>query len=73
MQPIFVKWYNEELTNNQEHQALLGKTDNSLDDNENKCSSTLGELNFHKEQDILQESGGVNISDTVKKKITEKT
>ena len=68
VQPISVKWCNEEVTNNQEHQALQGKTDNSLDDNENKCSSSLGELNSHKEQDIHQECGGVNISDTVNKK-----
>ena len=62
-----MKLCNEEVTNNQEHQALRGKTDNNLEDNENKCNSTLGELNSHKEQDIHQESGGVNILDTVYK------
>jgi hypothetical protein len=45
---------------------LWGKIDS--EDNENKCSITLGELNSHKEQDIHQESGGVNISDTGNKK-----
>jgi hypothetical protein len=68
VQPISMKWCNEEVTNNQEHQALQGKTDNNLEDNKNKCNSTLGDLNFHKEQDIHHESGGVNISDTVNKK-----
>jgi hypothetical protein len=63
-----MKWCNEEVTNNQEHQALWGKTDYNLEDNENKCSNTLGELNSHKEKDIHQGSGGVNISDTVNKK-----
>jgi RNase P/RNase MRP subunit p30 len=71
VEPISVKWCNEEVTNNQEHQALPGKTDNNLEDSENKCGSTLGELNSHKEQNIHQESGGVTMLDTVKK-ITKK-
>jgi hypothetical protein len=68
VEPISMKRCNEEVTNNQKHQAFQGKTDNSLEDNENKCSSTFGELNSHKEQDIHQESGGLNISDTGNKK-----
>jgi len=67
VEPISMKWCNEEVTNNPKHQAFRGKTDNSLEDNENKCNSTLGELNSHKEQDIHQESGGVNILGTVYK------
>jgi hypothetical protein len=47
---------------------MWGKTDNNSENNENKCSSILGELNSHKEQDTHQESGGVNISDTRNKK-----
>ena len=47
---------------------MWGKTDNNLEDDESKCSCTLGELKSLKEQDIHQEGGGVNISDTVTKK-----
>jgi hypothetical protein len=68
VEPISMKWCNEVVTNNQEHQTLRGKTDINLEDNENKCNSTLGDFNFHKEQDIHHESGGVNILDTVNKK-----
>jgi len=67
VESVGVKWCNEEVTNNQEHQALRGKTDNNLEGNENNCYSTLGDLKSHGEQDIRQESGGVNISDTVNK------
>jgi hypothetical protein len=72
VEPISVKWCNEEVINNQEHQALPGKTYNNLEDYENKCSSTLGELNSHKEQDIHQESGCVNILATVNKKLPKR-
>jgi hypothetical protein len=68
VEPISMKWCNEEVTNNQEHRALWGKTDNNLEDDGSKCSSTFGELNSLKEQDIHQESSGVSISDTVNKK-----
>jgi hypothetical protein len=47
---------------------LWGKTDNNLEDDESKCSSTLGELNSIKGQDSHQENGGVNILDTVNKR-----
>jgi hypothetical protein len=67
VEPISVKWCNEEVTNNQKHQTLLGTTGNNLEDYENKCSGTLGELDSHKEKDIHQESGGVNILGTVNK------
>ena len=73
VEPISVKGCNDKVTNNQEHQALWGKTDNKFEDDESKCSSTLGELNSLKEQDIRQESGGVNISDTVNKKTPKRT
>jgi hypothetical protein len=51
VEPVSVKWCNEEVTNNQECHALWGKTDNNLEDDESKCSSTLGELNFLNGQD----------------------
>jgi len=68
VEPISVKWSNEEVTNNQENQDLWGQAGNNLEDDESICTSTLGELNSLKEQDVHQESGGVNISDTVNKK-----
>jgi len=71
--PIRVKWSNEEVNNNQEHQVLWGKTNSTLKENESKCSNTSGELNSLKEQDIHQESGSENILDTVNKKTTKKT
>jgi len=49
-----MKLCNEEVTNNQEHQALRGKTDNNLEDNENNRSSTLGELNSHKNKTSIK-------------------
>ena len=73
VEPISVKWSNEEVTNNKEHLDLCGKTDNNLEGDESKYSSSLGELNSLKGEDIHQESGGENIADTMNKKITEKT
>ena len=68
VEPISVKWSNEEVTNNQEHQDLWGKTNCNLEENESKCSDTSGELNSLKEQYTHQESGSENISDIVNKK-----
>jgi hypothetical protein len=42
VEPISVKWCKEEETINQEHQVLQGKTDNNLEDEERKSSSTSG-------------------------------
>jgi len=66
--PSSIKWSNEEVNNNQEHQVLWGKTNSTLEENESKCSNTSGELNSLKEQDIHQESGSENILDIVNKK-----
>lgn len=65
VEPISMKWVNEIVTKNQEHQALQEKTKNNLEDKENKGNSTLGGKISHKNQGIKQESDGVNILDTV--------
>jgi len=44
VEPISGKWYTEEETDNQEHQAMQGKIDNNQEDENSECSSTSGVL-----------------------------
>jgi archaellum component FlaC len=68
VEPISVKWSNEEVNKNHEHQVLWGKTNSNLKVNESKCSNISGELNSLKEKDIHQEGGSENILDIVNRK-----
>ena len=60
VEPISGKWYNEEEPDNQEHQAVQGKTDNNPEDENSECSGT-GVLNTLEVQDVKQNCDCENI------------
>ena len=62
------KWYTEEETDNQEHQALQERIDNSPEDENSECNSTPGVLDTIKVQDAEQKCDCENILDIVNKK-----
>jgi len=66
--PISGKWYTEEETDNQEHQAMQGKIDNNPEDENSECSSTSGVLDTLKVQDPEQKCDCENNLDIVNKK-----
>jgi hypothetical protein len=68
VEPFSGKWYTEEETDNQEHQALQGKIDNSPEDENSECSSTSDVLDTLKVQDAEQKCECENILDIVNKK-----
>ena len=68
VEPISGKWYTEEETDNQEHQAKQGKIDNNPEDENSECSSTLGVLDTSKVQDVKQKCECENILYIVNKK-----
>jgi hypothetical protein len=68
VEPVIGKWYTEEKTDNQEHQAMQGKIDNNPEDEKSECSSTSGVLDTLKVQDAEQKCECKNILDIVNKK-----
>jgi hypothetical protein len=68
VEPISGKWYTEEETDNQEHQAMQGKIDNKQENENSGCSSTSGVLDALKVQDAEQKCECENILDIVNKK-----
>ena len=65
VEPISMKWVNEIVTKNQEHQALQERTKNISEDKENKGNGTLGGKISHINQVTTLERDGGNILDTV--------
>jgi hypothetical protein len=62
------KWYNDEETISQEHQAVQGKVGNNPEDEKSESSSTSGVLDTLKIQDVDQKCDCENILDIVNKK-----
>jgi hypothetical protein len=65
--PISVELYNEEVTGNQEHPALQGKTGNHSEEEESECSGTSSVLDTLKVQDSNQNCDCENSLDVVNK------
>ena len=68
MKLISGKWYNDEETISQEHQAVQGKVGNNPENEKSECSSTSGVLDTLKIQDANQKCDCENILDIVNQK-----
>ena len=67
MEPVSGKWYTEEEPDNEEHQAMQGKIDNSPEHENSECSGTSGVLNTLEVQDTEPKCDCENILDIVKR------
>jgi hypothetical protein len=63
--PISMKWYNDEVTGNQEYQALQGKAGNHSEEENSECSGTSSVLDISRVQDSNHNFVSDNILDTV--------
>jgi hypothetical protein len=63
-----VKWYNEEVTDGQEHHALQGNIGNGSKEKDGKCSGTSSVLDTSRVLDSNQHCNCENIVDIVNKR-----